>query len=226
MGIVKRLQQHFRIIAVDLRNHGRSPHSDEMSYPLMVEDLLALFDILKLQSVSLLGHSMGGKVAMWAALSCPERVDQLIVADIAPVAYENRFVSIFSGLQNLPLAQIRNRGDADRFLSEFVPELGVRQYLLQNLVKQGQAWRWRFNLQGLQDAMPLLRGFPEVDYKVYPGDVLFVHGEHSDYVNSSVIKEIDNYFPHNRRRVLVGAGHWLYAEQPDQFAQTVANFLK
>ncbi|MCG7917328.1 MAG: alpha/beta fold hydrolase [Candidatus Thiodiazotropha taylori] len=226
MGIVRLLQDQFRIINLDLRNHGRSPHYSEMSYPLMVDDLLALCDHLDLQTVSLLGHSMGGKVAMLTALTNPERVEKLLVADIAPVAYEHRFASIFKGLQSMPLAQLESRDAADLHLSDYVAEPGVRQYLLQNLQKRGEQWEWRFNLQSLKDAIPLLTDFPEVAGNTFPGDALFIHGELSDYVNQQVIRHIDDYFPHNRRRMIHAAGHWLYAEQPVPFAQAVASFLK
>ncbi|MES9833620.1 MAG: alpha/beta fold hydrolase [Candidatus Thiodiazotropha sp. DIVDIV] len=226
MGIVRRLQQDYRIIVPDLRNHGRTPHRDEMNYPVMVEDLMQMIDSLELPSLSLLGHSMGGKVAMCAALSHPERIDKLIVADIAPVAYGNRFASIFKGLGEMPLEQLQNREEADSYLSNSVPDQGVRQYLLQNLVKQEQGWVWRFNLNILQSALPSLSGFPEIGQSVYPGDVLFIHGEKSDYLNNDALKVIQRCFPHNRRRMIHGAGHWLYAEQPDQFAQAVISFLK
>jgi esterase len=226
MGIVRRLDQDYRILVPDLRNHGRSPHADEMNYPVMVEDLMALLDSLELQSVSLLGHSMGGKVAMWSALSYPERVDKLIVADIAPVTYGNLFASIFTGLQGMPLQQLQNREEADSYLSEYVQDQGVRQYLLQNLVKPKQGWVWRFNLKVLKRAISMLSGFPEIGQSVYPGDVLFIHGEKSDYVNSDAQKVIQQCFPHNRRRMIHGAGHWLYAEQPDLFSQALTNFLK
>ncbi|MEW8625950.1 MAG: alpha/beta fold hydrolase [Candidatus Thiodiazotropha sp.] len=226
MGIVRLLQEQFRIINLDLRNHGRSPHYSEMNYPLMVDDLLALCEFLDLQTVSLLGHSMGGKVAMLTALTHPERVEKLVVADIAPVAYENRFTSIFKGLQTMPLEQLQSRDAADLHLSGYVAEPGVRQYLLQNLLKQGERWEWRFNLQGLNEAMSLLIDFPDVGHSAFPGDALFIHGELSDYMNPQAIKIIDDYFPHNRRRMIHGAGHWLYAEHPVPFAQAVASFLQ
>jgi esterase len=225
MGIVRQLQTQFRIINLDLRNHGRSPHYSEMDYPLMVDDLLALLEFLDLQSVSLLGHSMGGKVAMLTALTHPERVEKLVVADIAPITYENRFASIFEGLQTMPLQQLQSRDEADQHLTGYVSEPGVRQYLLQNLLKQQQQWGWRFNLQSLRAAMPLLTGFPVLGRSAFPGDALFIHGEHSNYVNEQAIERIDNHFPHNRRRMIYGAGHWLYAEQPIAFAQAVSRFL-
>ena len=226
MGIVKQLQGEYRIIVPDLRNHGRSLHQDQMDYPGMAQDLIALIDQLELPSVYLLGHSMGGKAAMWAALTQPERIDKLIVADIAPVTYGDRFGAIFQGLTGLPLAQLQSREQADRQLAQWVPERGVRDYLLQNLIRQGGDWSWRFNLPVLQRAMPTLSAFPDPGQRVYPGDVLFLHGERSDYVTDAVQRDIQALFPHYRRRMLHGAGHWLYAEQPLPFAQAVRGFLK
>jgi esterase len=226
LGIIKYLQDEFHILAPDLRNHGRSPHHDLMNFPVMGEDLLRLFDLLSLDSLHLLGHSMGGKTAMWLALHYPERINKLIVADTAPVTYHNRFKSIFQGLKSLSLDQIQSRETADQILSQWVEERVVRQYLLQNLLKQPNGWSWRFNLCGLEDAMPALLGFPEVEGNAFAGDVLFIHGERSDYVAEAYQDKIAQLFPHYRQRVLHNAGHWLYAEQPDSFAQAVLAFLK
>ncbi|MCU7934979.1 MAG: alpha/beta fold hydrolase [Candidatus Thiodiazotropha sp. (ex Dulcina madagascariensis)] len=225
MGIVKRLQGNYRLLLPDLRNHGRSPHQASMDYPLMASDVYKLMDRLRIDSVSLLGHSMGGKTAMWMALQQPERIDKLVVADIAPVTYEDRFESIFQGLCALPLHEIRSREAAERYLAGWVKEKSVRQYLLQNLLKRSDGWRWRFNLPVLQAAMAVLSGFPEVQGRSYAGDVLFIHGEGSDYVTEAYQERMRRLFPHYRQRLLHGAGHWLYAEQPGPFSQAVRVFL-
>ncbi|MET0107800.1 MAG: alpha/beta fold hydrolase [Candidatus Thiodiazotropha sp.] len=225
MGIVKYLQDDFHIITPDLRNHGRSPHHDGMDYTLMAGDLLELFDRLGINGVNLLGHSMGGKVAMWSALQQPERIEKLVVADIAPVAYEHGFDNVFEGLCGLPLDRIQHREEADQLLAGWVAEKGVRQYLLQNLVKQHQGWSWRFNLDVLRKSISHLTGFPEPGRRIFAGEVLFIHGEKSDYVRDSHRESMGRLFPHYRQRMLHGAGHWLYAEQPQLFAQAVKGFL-
>ncbi|MEW8027786.1 MAG: alpha/beta fold hydrolase [Candidatus Thiodiazotropha sp.] len=225
MGIVKYLQHDFRIITPDLRNHGRSPHHEGMDYALMAGDLLELFDQLGLSGVNLLGHSMGGKVAMWLSLQQPERIEKLVVADIAPVAYEHRFDGIFEGLCGLPLGKIKHREDADRLLAEWVADKDVRQYLLQNLVKRNGDWSWRFNLDILRKAISHLSGFPEPGRRIFAGEVLFIHGERSDYVRDAYRERMGKLFPHYRQRMLHDAGHWLYAEQPQYFAQAVKSFL-
>ncbi len=225
MGIVRQLQDEFRLIVPDLRNHGRSPHREPMDYPTMAGDVLALLDELQLPSVNLLGHSMGGKTAMWVALTSPERIDKLVVADIAPVRYANRFEAIFQGLTQLPLERIDNREDADRCLAGRVSESGVRDYLLQNLVKQASGWSWRCNLPVLNRAITTLSGFPEMESRVFPGEALFIHGDRSNYVDEAARKVIKRRFPHYRERLLHEAGHWLYAEQPQVFAQALRRFL-
>jgi esterase len=225
MGIVKYLQDDFHIIAPDMRNHGRSPHDEGMDYSLMAGDLLKLLDHLVLNSASLLGHSMGGKVAMWLALQHPERVKKLVVADIAPVTYEHSFDRLFDGLYGLRLDKIQRREEADQVLAEWIPDKGVRQYLLQNLVKQPGGWSWRFNLGVLHKSISTLTGFPEPGRRIFAGDALFIHGERSDYVRDIYQEKIGRLFPHYRRRMLHDAGHWLYAEQPKLFAQTVKHFL-
>ncbi len=225
MGVVKHLEDDFHIIAPDLRNHGRSPHHECMNYGVMAGDLLQLIDDLAVGEVSLLGHSMGGKVAMWLALQQPERIKKLVVADIAPVAYAHSFDSIFQGFSGMPLDEIQHRDAADQRLAEWVVDRGVRQYLLQNLVKQPEGWSWRFNLEVLRKAIPDLIGFPQPGRRIYAGEVLFIHAERSDYVIDAYRERIGKLFPHYRKRMLHGAGHWLYAEQPLLFAQAVKGFL-
>jgi esterase len=224
-GVVKYLQNEFRLILPDMRNHGRSPHSEEMNFPAMAADLKHLMSQLKLTSATILGHSMGAKAAMWLALNEPEWVDRLVVADMAPVAYHNRFVQIFEGMSSMPLETLSGRDDADRYLAEYVPLKLVRQYLLQNLVKQDGAWRWRCNLAVLQRQIMVLAGYPSLDNRVFAGDVLFVYGERSDYVLPDYRPIIDRHFPHARLRMLNEAGHWLYAEQPEAFSRAVRQFL-
>jgi esterase len=225
MGVVKRLRADFRLILPDLRNHGRSSHDALMDYPSMADDLQLLLDRLQLDSASLLGHSMGGKAAMWLALTQPERVDRLVIADIAPVDYPSRFERIFQGLQQLPLAAIADRGSADQHLAQWVPERAVRQYLLQNLVKRSGTWQWRLNLPVLSAARETLSGFPQSDGFSFAGEVLLLHGERSDYVKPEYRANIMRRFPLARLRMLPGAGHWLYAEQPEAFSRAVMAFL-
>ena len=131
--IAKKLAEHYHVYVLDLRNHGLSPHADEMDYPLMAEDLKYFMDLHDLQTANILGHSMGGKVAMWFTLIYPERVQKIVIADISPVCYQHSFDSTINALRKLPLGQISNRKQADEFLAPFISELSYRQFLLQNL---------------------------------------------------------------------------------------------
>jgi pimeloyl-ACP methyl ester carboxylesterase len=226
MGVVKQLQADYRLILPDLRNHGRSPHHPVMDFPAMAADLSALLDRLQIESASLVGHSMGGKAGMWLALTQPERVERLVVADMAPVSYHNRFGAIFQGLCDLSLADLAGREAADRQLSSRVPERSIRQYLLQNLVKQSGGWQWRFNLPALKASIDTLTDFPETEGMSYAGEVLFLYGERSDYMLPEYRSRIENLFPLARLRMLAQAGHWIYAEQPEAFSRAVKAFVK
>lgn len=226
MGIARRLESATRIIVPDLRNHGRSPHASSMSYQLMANDLVSLMDRLEISSAHILGHSMGGKLAMMVALDYAERVNKLIVADVAPVSYPHRFDEIFTGLEAVNLSKLSNRLQADQILAETVANIQTRQYLLQNLVKQSGEWVWRFNLEQLATEIAVIAGFPELAGRSFPGDVLFIYGGNSSYLKAEYMPTIRGLFPFARMRMLPGAGHWVYAEQPEQFSQAVKAFLR
>ncbi|MGD8588949.1 MAG: alpha/beta fold hydrolase [Chromatiales bacterium] len=225
LGIVRRLQDRYRLIVPDLRNHGRSPHGERMDYPVMAADISRLLERLELQSCDLIGHSMGGKVAMWLALTQPDQVGRLVVADVAPVDYAHRFESIFSGLQAIDLIGLADRQAADRQLSAYVEDRQIRGYLLQNLVKQSDGWVWRLNLPVLKREIAILASFPPLDGKSFPGDALFIYGGNSDYVQGDYFPAIRSSFPFARMRSLAGAGHWVYADQPEGFIQALDAFL-
>ena len=225
LGIAGKLAQDYRLILPDLRNHGRSPHSQVMSYEAMAEDLLALLARLDLENTHLLGHSLGGKCAMWLALHSPQSIDRLVVADIAPVAYPNRFKTVLQALNGLNPAEIGSRDEADRLLARWLDNSGLRQYLLQNLLHRGSLWQWRFNLPVLGEKIEQLLDFPTQNTEPYPGPVLFLYGGNSDYVQESHRSEINRLFPYARLRQLVGAGHWLYAERPEEFSHALKTFL-
>jgi len=225
MGIARHLENTWRLIVPDLRNHGRSPHAEDMSYQAMAGDVIALMDRLGIGAVNLLGHSMGGKLAMVTALLNGGRVNKLAVADASPVGYEHRFEAILSGLQSIELDKLTDREEAEQRLAETVDSRETRQYLLQNLLKQSGAWTWRFNLSVLAREIETITGFPDLSKQTFPGDVLFIHGGNSPYVKPEYQPAIRKLFPFARIRMLPGAGHWVYAEQPEPFSQAVRNFL-
>ncbi|WP_426415726.1 alpha/beta fold hydrolase [Aestuariirhabdus sp. LZHN29] len=224
--VAKQLSAHFSVYSLDMRNHGRSPHHEMMSYELMVGDILRFLDEQKLARVSLLGHSMGGKVAMQLALSHPERVKQLVVADIAPVTYDDHHSQIFKGLLSFDPATLHSRGEADRLLAPFVPELPVRSFLLKNLVRRAEGaggFGWRVNLPVLhgqyQNIMRGQQGSP------FRGPTLFIKGGNSDYILPKYRGQVGALFPGAELKVISGTGHWLHAEKPDLFCTIVLRFL-
>ncbi len=225
-SIARTLAASEHLLVPDLRNHGRSPHHPAMDYPSMGVDLLQLIDEHGFDSVRLLGHSMGGKLAMWLAQTHPERVAGLVVVDIAPVVYQHRFDSIFGALNRLDLAHLADRQQAHEHLQSSLPDAALRHYLLQNLLKDDGRWRWRMNLQGLEAAIADILDYPlPAGAHEYPGPALFVYGGQSDYVRAAQQKRILQLFPQGRLRAIPDAGHWVYAEQPQAFLSALAPFL-
>lgn len=215
------------MITIDLRNHGQSPHAATMTYPEMAHDIIDLLDKLDLQAAGLVGHSMGGKVAMSCALNHPERVTTLCVVDIAPVSYQRDFDVILSALNSIPLDKIRRRSDADLYLQDIITEPLLRQFLLQNLIAEKDSFRWRINLDAVQDQMTKIAGFPDsgTNNKSFGKPALFMRGELSDYVlpeHQPLIKEL---FPVADILTLPDCGHWLHAEKPDLFYASLMDFL-
>lgn len=225
VGIARRLLADYHLIVPDLRNHGRSPHAQDMDYPAMAADILGLLERLEIPAAHIVGHSMGGKVAMWLALTRPDRINRLVVADVAPVDYPHRFDAIFSGLQAIDLTQLTDRRAADRQLAVSVESRQVREYLLQNLVKQSHGWAWRLNLPVLHRQIATLANFPALGGRSFPGDALFIYGGNSDYVRADYFPAIRSGFPFARLRAVAGAGHWVYADQPEAFLQAIRAFL-
>lgn len=226
-GIARRLEERFHVISPDLRNHGRSPHDESMDYPAMSADLLALLDHLDLEQSTLVGHSMGGKAAMWLALQHPERVRGLVPVDMAPVSYSHSFDGILGAMDAVPLKSLAKRADADAVMAEHLDESSLRAYLLQNLVKENGAWRWRINLSALRLHIREITGFPDVEGSAqFLGDTLFIYGGQSGYVSEAHLPRIRALLPFARLRMIPQAGHWVYSEAPDSFFAVLTPFLE
>ncbi|GAA4001567.1 alpha/beta fold hydrolase [Hymenobacter fastidiosus] len=225
--LAKRWAETHRVIVVDLRNHGRSPHTAEHSYDLMSQDVLGLFDQLGLQDVTLLGHSMGGKVAMRFALDHPNRLTRLVVLDIAPrLSDMTHQDDILAGLNAVPLATLQTRQEADDALARFISNLGVRQFLLKNLYrKEDNSFAWRQNLTTLTAHMPAI-GAEITAPQPFLKPALFVRGGKSDYISpEDKLYGIPALFPNSQVETVVDAGHWLHAEKPDEVYALVAAFM-
>ncbi|MEL0039092.1 MAG: alpha/beta fold hydrolase [Halieaceae bacterium] len=230
-SIARALQTEFRVHSPDLPDHGHSPWTDEpsiASYAEAVGHWMANRDIPR---AHVLGHSLGGKVAMELALSYPALVDKLVVADIAPVTYQPSHEGVFEGLFAVSAAQCESRQEAARVLEKTIPDPGVVQFLLLNLrrvgVGQGPGegvWQWRLNHEGLAAAYPnLLQGIAAVH--PFYGETLFIRGDQSAYVTDAHREAIEALFRHAEVATIEGAGHWLHVDKPEQFNQMVMDFL-
>ena len=224
-GIARILGQQHRVLVPDLRGHGRSPAGDGLSYPAMAADLLHLLDDQAIPRARVIGHSMGGKVAMWLALTAPQRVATLTVVDIAPVTYPDRHSDLVAALGAIPLASLRDRREADAWLAPVVREAAVRGYLLQNLEHTPEGWRWRLALSAIAAATEAIRGFPDPGGAQFPGPALFVYGTASDYLAGPHLGTVRALFPLARLRPVAGAGHWVHADQPAAFLTAIAAAL-
>lgn len=219
------LADDFTVYALDARNHGQSPHADSMTLSEMAQDVSDTMDALGLPQAHLLGHSMGGKIAMLLALQEPERVQSLLVVDIAPVAYARGDVQVLQGLLALDLDAIVSRADADAQLAGSVQASAVRDFLLTNLVKEGSgSFRWRFNLPVLASSFGGIIGWPQVQ-ATYGGPVLFIKGANSDYILPEHQAATLQLFPRARLKTVQGAGHWVHSEKPETFRKLARDFL-
>ncbi|MDB5236413.1 MAG: alpha/beta hydrolase [Hymenobacter sp.] len=218
-----------RVISVDLRNHGRSFHSPEHTYDLMAQDVLELFDQLQLgPDTTLMGHSMGGKVAMRLALDHPERLARLIVVDIAPrFSNMEHQDDILEGLQAVNLAAITNRQEADAALGQHVHNLGTRQFLLKNLYRrEDNSFAWRINLEVLAARLPAV-GEATTSKVPFLKPALFIRGGKSGYITADdKLHGIPSLFPNSQVATVVDAGHWVHAEKPEEVFGLVRAFAQ
>ena len=223
----RRLSTHFRVITPDLRNHGDSPHLPGMRYQDMAADVLALMEHLEIQKFDLLGHSMGGKVAMEIALSHSEKVQRLIIVDIAPKPYSLWHLSLFKALLSLPVDELTSRKQADEMLSEHVEDPFERSFLLKNLKSNdGTGYSWQCNLDEITRAYLNIANFTRSDESPFGGDTLFISGEKSPYINTETdTPVIQKFFPSASIQTVQEAGHTPHIEKADEFYQMMSAFL-
>lgn len=221
--VAKHFSQHYQVICVDLRNHGRSPHSASQSYADMADDLLELCDTLSLERIHLLGHSLGGKVAMQFAAHHPHRVEKLIVVDMATRAYADAHTHLIDAMLAIDLSTLQSRQEVDKILSNSIPQAMVRQFLLMNLMKSDSSLAWRINLAALKTNYPNLQQ-AVCENAHYEKPCLFIRGEHSDYVQDVDTEQIKTNFI-NAQFSSLPTGHWVHAEQPQAFIEVVGDFL-
>jgi pimeloyl-ACP methyl ester carboxylesterase len=226
-GVTGELARHYHVIRPDLRNHGNSPHHPVMDYPTMAGDVMQLIERLALERVTLVGHSMGGKVAMALAQLTPARLAGLMVVDIAPVHYDHRqeHGRLIETLQALDLDAIDSRQAADRALTPAIPQPAIRQFLLTNLQRDKNGWSWRIPLAILGEQLPVIQSWPASLDHPWPGPACFLYGEASGYVQEGGQQAIERLFPNATRVGLPGVGHWVHAEAPDAFKNQLQSFL-
>ena len=231
-SLARTLSEHsYRVFCLDLPNHGQSPWATEkLDYPFMASSVKTWMNQQNIGSATILGHSMGGKVAMTLALSSPEYVSSLIVADIAPVTYtSHEHLHLIHALQSVDLSQFTRRQEVERSLSHKIPNEAIRKFLTHNIVTdpQNNQLRWTLNLQGLADSLTEIRSFPAFDSKnPFQKASLFLVGGRSDYVKDTDHVSIQALFPQYQLVCMEQCGHWLHAEDPETFTQHVINFLK
>jgi len=220
------VSEGFQTHALDLRNHGRSFHSDEFSYEAMVEDVLEYCQENNLDKVSIIGHSMGGKVAMFFATKYPKMIDKLIIADIGPKYYRPHHQDIMEGLNAVDFTKKPERSEVEELLKPHIPDFGTRQFLMKSLywVEPGQLG-FRFNIPVFNDKIEAI-GEALADDAAFEKPTLFLRGEKSNYIKDEDFEMIKKHFPNSEIKTIANAGHWLHAENPKDFYQESIEYLK
>ncbi|WP_026706099.1 alpha/beta fold hydrolase [Flavobacterium soli] len=216
----------YQVHMLDLRNHGRSLHSEEFNYEVMAQDVYDYCQANNLQKIDLLGHSMGGKVAMFFAMKFPEKLNKLIIADIGPKYYRPHHQDILAGLNAIDFSVKPERSDVEEILKKHVEDFGTRQFLMKSLYwKEPGQLALRFNLEVFNQQIENIgEALPE-DF-VYERPTLFLKGANSNYIKEEDYQAIKSQFPKAEIEVIANAGHWLHAEKPKDFYQKTINFLK
>ncbi|EKN4697017.1 esterase [Yersinia ruckeri] len=221
LGVLARdLQQTHTVLQIDLRGHGLSPRSPQINYPIMAQDVLELLDQLEIQKAIIIGHSMGGKVAMALTAIAPDRIERLVAIDIAPIDYQTRrHDKIFAALAAVTDAGVTQRQDAARIMREIIKEEGVIQFLL----KSFQGGEWRFDVATLRDQYENIVGWQPIP--AWPHPILFIRAELSPYIQDSYRAEIARQFPQARAHVISGCGHWVHVEKPEAVLRAIYRFI-
>lgn len=224
-AVAPKLAETFHVFVPDLRNHGHSPHHPEMDYPLMAADVAKFFAAQKIENARVIGHSMGGKVAMQFALDFPARVKKLVVVDMAPRAYRRIHDPIFAALLALELPQFQTRQQIEDALAPAIPSLNLRRFLLKNLGRDEHGkFYWKMNVRGVAENYARLGEVLKAGGS-YAGPTLFIRGGKSDYVNAADELEIRRLFPAAQIQTIPAAGHWVHADAPEEFLRLALDFL-
>lgn len=224
ISIARKLGEKRKVFVLDQRNHGESPHNNEFSYEVMAADLKEFVEEYSVTNFDLIGHSLGGKTAMLFATQYPELINKLIVVDIAPKQYPVHHDTIIEGLKSIDLSSLQSRTEADTALAEYVPLLGVRQFLLKNLKRTPEGFEWKINLEVIQKEIEEVgKGLSTNTHFNKP--TLFIRGEMSNYILEDDLKLIDTHFANAKLVTVKGASHWVHAEKHEAFLEEVNQFL-
>ena len=214
------------VVTVDLRNHGGNNFEENISYILMKNDIITLFNYLGVKNTNLLGHSMGGKLAMVIALLEPKYINKVIIADISPIEYHNNESEIINSLLSINLKLIKNRNEADDFLSKYIYQKFLRSFLLQNLELVNGKYKWSINLKAIKKSLPDLRKFPIIkNINKFDKEVLCIYGGKSEYVERAHFKIFKKYFSNIIFHEIKNADHFLHVDNPLEFYETSNKFL-
>lgn len=220
----KKFAEYYQVILVDQRNHGHSPWSDDFDYRVMAEDLRELMDDLGHKEAFLLGHSMGGKAVMQFAEIYRDRVEKLIVADMGFKSYPLHHQQIIAGMDAISASERNNRQEAEKLLFQYIPDMGTRQFIMKNLYWEDKTrLGWRFNLEVLKRAMPEI--LEEISLTENWVPTLFIRGGKSNYILDEDIPELEEKYPDMQLVTIENSGHWVHAEAPEIFMNTVLEFL-
>ncbi len=223
--IAKALSAKYTVYTLDARNHGQSPHDPEMSYQLMSEDVIELADHLGIEQFILMGHSMGGKTALWTAHQFPQRIEKLILVDIAPKAYLPGHHQYFKAFEEIEWEKLNSRKEVDEALAAYEENAGIRLFLAKNIDRNAEGgFSVKSNMKALKQAYQEIIGKLEFTHS-YMGPVLFILGEHSNYLNEADKSYIGQYFPNTRYITVSKAGHWVHADNPVEFVERTLEFL-
>ncbi|NIV71374.1 MAG: alpha/beta fold hydrolase [Calditrichae bacterium] len=226
MSIGRDLAEKYHIFLVDMRNHGQSPHSDFFNYEVMAADIQEFMLDNHIWEAVLMGHSMGGKVAMTLAQQFPLKVKKLIVVDIAPKSYQTSFFEeILEHLKSIDISKVKSREEIDEQLAEKISDPGIRQFLLKNVARKDKhSFEWKINLEGVKKNLSdIVTKFP--GNKVFKKPTLFIKGEKSDYITSEDYPTLKKMFPNAEIVTIANASHWLHVEAPEAFLEKVHQFL-
>ncbi len=232
MSIAQRFSNKYTVYLVDQRNHGRSPHTDEMDYNLLTDDLVHFLDKHKIEKTIIIGHSMGGKTAMWFGFKYPERINRLVIVDIAPKTYEMTAANvkvhrmIISALKSTKPETAISRKEIEERLNSRIPNPQLSRFLLKNIERSNDGiYRWRLNINSIdKNLRNIMDGFSGLNSPVTV-PALFVKGELSNYISSEDRSTIETLFPNSETITIPKAGHWLHAQQPEIFINIISEFL-